>query len=189
MGRQATGTVQPTKDGGAWEARYTLHDGKRGPWGELPGSDGLTREQAKALAASYAPRVRAESGGGPGAETIEGYVKRWLDDREGRVASIKDDRARMRDHILPILGRLDARTATRDGFERVRDALDAKITKGELAWKTAGHCWSLVRKLGDDMANARNRELRVRADNPAAGIKRRSGESASRSSTCTRAIS
>jgi hypothetical protein len=32
----------------------------------------------------------------------------------------------MRDHVLPVLGRLDARTFTRD-VERLRDELDRKI--------------------------------------------------------------
>src|SRR5580692_3892385 len=45
-----------------------------------------------------------------GDETVEAYAKRWLDDRAGRVDSIRDDRSRMRDHVLPTLGPLDVRT-------------------------------------------------------------------------------
>ena len=169
MGRKSTGTVRPTQDGKAWEAKYTLLGGKRGPWGELPGSAGLDRPAAEALAASYAPSVRASSAGDE--ETVAKYVDRWLADRKTRVVSIKDDTSRMRDHVLPELGTLGARSITRDDIERVRDKLDDKVKAGDLSWKTAQNVWTLLRKLGDDMANARNRELRVRSDNPAAGVK------------------
>jgi integrase len=63
------------------------------------------------------------------------------------------------------------RTFARDDVELLRDALDAKITKGELAWKTIASCWTLVTSMCDDMANAKRREFRVRTDNPCRDVK------------------
>jgi len=118
-----------------------------------------------------APKVRQASAGAGSVETVEAYSKRWLDDREGRVNSIRDDRSRMRDHVLPTLGPLDARTFTRDDVEQLRDALDLKITSGKLAWKTAASCWTLVTTMCSDMVNAKKRELRTRDDNPCRDVK------------------
>ena len=113
------------------------------------------------------------AGGSPArpAESVEQYAKRWLDEREGRVHSIRDDRGRMRLHVLPILGPLDARTFTRDDVEGVRDLLDEKITKGALAWKTAASCWTLITSMCADMVSAKKRDLRVRDDNPCRDVK------------------
>jgi integrase len=104
-------------------------------------------------------------------EAVDQYTQRWLDDREGRVHSIRDDRSRMRLHVLPILGPLDVRTFTRDDVECVRDLLDEKITTGALAWKTAASCWTLITSMCADMVSAKKRELRVRKDNPCRDVK------------------
>jgi integrase len=105
------------------------------------------------------------------AEPVEQYARRWLDEREGRVHSIRDDRSRMRLHVLPTLGPLDTRTFTRDDIEHVRDELDEKITDGTLAWKTAASCWTLVTSMCADMVTAKKRELRTRDDNPCRDVK------------------
>jgi integrase len=105
------------------------------------------------------------------AEPVEQYAKRWLDEREGRVHSIRDDRSRMRLHVLPVLGPLDARTFTRDDVEHVRDELDEKITSGRLAWTTVASCWTLVTSMCADMMSAKKRELRIRDDNPCRDVK------------------
>jgi integrase len=175
MGRKSTGTVRVLQGetGPQWHAKWTRADGTRTEWLPLPPSIPLDDEPgAKACAARMAPKVRqASSEGRSEVETVEAYSKRWLDDREGRVNSIRDDRSRMRDHVLPTLGRLDARTFTRDDVEQLRDALDGKITKGELAWKTAASCWTLVTGMCSDMVNAKKRALRTREDNPCRDVK------------------
>lgn len=185
MGRKTTGTVRILKHEGQpyWHARYTRANGTRSKWGPLPGTPIVVapccyptdpecshRRQAKASAVKMAAKIKIASAAG-GVETVEGYSKRWLDDREGRVASIRDDRSRMRDHVLPVLGSLDAAKFTRDDVEQLRDALDAKIVKGELAWKTAASCWTLVTSMCADMVNAKKRELRAREDNPCRDVK------------------
>jgi integrase len=105
------------------------------------------------------------------AETVSDYAKRWLESREGRVNSIRDDRSRLRDHVLPLVGDFAVATLTRDDVENVRDALDGKITSGALNWKTVRNAWATFTKMCDDMANAKRRELRVRVDNPAFGVR------------------
>lgn len=169
-----------------WHARFTLpNNGKRTKYTEIDASiehgeccdlkaaDPCEHvRQARAAARIAAERVR-ESGGIPAdnSETLSQYAKRWLDDRDGRVHSIRDDRGRMRLHVLPTLGPLDARTFGRDDVERLRDDLDAKIVKGELAWKTAASVWTLVTSICGDMVDAKKRAFRVRQDNPARDVK------------------
>ena len=88
------------------------------------------------------------------------------------------------------LGRLDARTFTRDDVElaprraRHEDSLKASF-RGRRP-RTSG---PLVTSMCDDMENAKKRELRVREDNPCSDVKPPERGAASRSSTSTRASS
>jgi len=102
------------------------------------------------------------------------YVERWLADRKahGIASALSHDRGRLRKHVLPILGPLDVRTFGREDVERVVADLDRKIRLDEedenhLFWKTASNVWVLVAKMCSDMADAKDRALRVRDDNPA----------------------
>jgi integrase len=178
MARKNTGTVawmfNPITGKMQWHARWSLGKGKRTPKYVPIGADIPEHDRGAALADSerWAPTVRAAHAKSYGkGEHIEAYSKRWLDEREPRVNSIRDDRSRMRDHVLPILGPLDVRTVTRDDVERVRDDLDAKIIRGELAWKTVASVWTLVTSMCKDMASAKKRAFRVREDNPARDVK------------------
>jgi len=176
MGRKGTGTVRvlPNKDGIAqWHARFTRGDGSRTNWIELDPNIPLDDDvKAKQCAAKAAPRVRcATMPEGSDTETFGAYAARWLDDREGRVNSIRDDRSRMRDHVLPELGALEVRTFTRDDVERLRDELDAKIESGALAWNSVASVWTLVTSMCADMVSAKKREFRVRDENPVREVK------------------
>lgn len=104
-------------------------------------------------------------------KTVAAYAKLWITSREGRLTSVRDDRSRLRDHVLPLVGDLDVAAFTRDDVERVVESLDAKIVAGSLNWKTARNVWATFTKLCDDAANAKRRDLRVRGDNPAAGVR------------------
>ena len=104
-------------------------------------------------------------------ETVAVYADRWLKSREAKVSSIRDDRSRLRDHVLPIVGPLDVATFGRDDVENVRDALDVKIASGALSWKTARNVWGTFTKMCDDMVSTKRRDLRARRDNPALGVK------------------
>jgi integrase len=186
MGRKSTGTVRILKNeqgDRVWHGKWTLADGTRTEWLPLPGAIPLDDEPAaRAGAARLAPRMKqTREAEGTTVETVADYAGRWLDEREPRVNSIRDDRSRMRDHILPILGRLDARTFSRDDVERLRDDLDVKIGRNfsvdaegkrrTFSCKTAASCWTLVTSMCDAMVNAKKREFRTRTDNPCHDVK------------------
>ena len=149
MSRESTGSIKwmrNVKTGKPqWHARFS-----KGPRlgrtkyiaiaANIPEHD---REGALADARRWAAKARVAPAAG-GAETFEQYAGRWIDDREGRVHSVRDDRSRMTHHVAPVLGPLDARTFTRDDVERLRDKLDARIAAGALSWKTAANVWTLV---------------------------------------------
>jgi integrase len=154
------------------EGKSHWHARARGRWVPL---DARIAEENSGAATAAALEVALEVVSGAwtegASETVSEYSKRWLASREGRVNSIRDDRSRLRDHVLPLVGHLAVATLTRDDVENVRDALDAKIASGEMNWKTARNAWAAFTKLCDDAANAKRRELRVRADNPATGVR------------------
>jgi integrase len=91
-------------------------------------------------------------------------------DRDGRIASVGDDRSRLAHHVLPTIGSDLMADVTRERIEAVRDDLDRKIVAGSLSWKTALHCWTLVRSMLHDACSSKRRELRVRANDPALGV-------------------
>ncbi|HLK39415.1 MAG TPA: hypothetical protein VKU41_21800 [Polyangiaceae bacterium] len=66
-------------------------------------------------------------------------------------------------------------SVTREDVERVVEALDRRIALPDdaddhISWKTASNAWVLVSKMFKDAMNAKQRDLRVRTDNPAAGV-------------------
>jgi len=152
--------------------RLTLVDGSR-PF--VPLDPAIPREdvaRAKACARDVSEEAR-HSGLVPEhvRETVAEYAARWLDDRTARVNSIRDDRGRMRMHVLPLLGILDVATFGRDDVEKLRNALDRKIERSELAWKTAASVWTLITSMCGDMVTAKKRPFRVRDDNPCRDVK------------------
>jgi integrase len=176
MSRPCTGTVDWRPNANrpgtyCWHARYTRADGSRTKWEALDESIGKDDEDgARTFAAEFASLARATTRDGAG-ETLASYSARWLADRKTRLVSIRNDESRLRDHVLPIVGHRSVLTLDRNTVESVRDALDGKVTAGELSWKTARLAWSVFRTMCSDMANARRRELRVRDTDPAQGIK------------------
>lgn len=154
-----------------WHARTRLTNGHR-PF--VPLDPRIPHEDvkaAKAAAVAVAIDVEVTAATDSPKETVNEYAKRWLADREGRINSIRDDRGRLRLHVLPILGPLDAATFNRDDVERVRDDLDRKIANGALSWKTAANCWTLLTRLCGDMVNAKKRVLRTRDENPCKDVR------------------
>ena len=110
-------------------------------------------------------------------ETVAKWSERWLKARETRgVATFRHDQGRLKNHVLPHIGELLMRAVTRADLEVVVEDLDRKIalrrgTADGLAWKTAANVRVLVTKMFDDAVNAKARDLRVRSDNPASGIR------------------
>lgn len=155
-----------------WFTQLTLPDGAR-PLVELdPSIPEHDREAAKACALEVSEQARGSAAvSARNLETVAEYAKRWLDARTERgLASVSDDRGRLSTHVLPELGSRDVRTVGRDALEGLVEKLDAKVRAGAIAWKTAIHSWGLVTKMFADASGAKRRDLRVRADNPAAGV-------------------
>jgi integrase len=108
------------------------------------------------------------------------YAKRWSDWRETRSLScVKDDRARMTNHVLPVIGALDIRAVTRNDLEKLVEHLDKRIAEGTLGWKVAGngvverdpHVWR--RLLGEEARPPRaGDEPRGNVQGPERGVRK-----------------
>ena len=185
MGRKSTGTVRilRNEDGERqWHAKFTLADGKRGPWRPIDPNIPLDDEPAaKACAARMAPQVRRASAGGGASETVADYAKRWCEWRGGRgLGCVQDDRAALEKHVLDVVGALDVRAIARDDLKRLVTVLDDKARRGfsvdaeekrrPFGWKTALNAWSTVRALFRDARGAKDVTLCVRDDNPCDGV-------------------
>ena len=166
--------------GDHWKARVVLEDGSR-PWMHF-GPEITTEAQARAKAVHAALRIR-EIGGvrmaTPAAaaqalatEDTEAWSKRWLAARRERgQTTVDDDESRLKNHILPHLGRIPVKLVAKVDLERLVESLDAKILAKVIGWKTALHCWGLVTKMFDDASASKKVDLRCREDNPAAGVR------------------
>ena len=175
-GRPASGTVVWAGD--HWRIRITLLDGSR-PWFDL--NPRISEKEARKLAREASELARkekrvlispkGEAKEDPGGETVRFWSSRWLDYREERgLESVSDDRARVRDHVLPVIGDIAMADVTEDHIRDVVHSLDEKVGKGELAWKTASNVWVLVRKMFKDACSAKRRDLRVRKDDPTENV-------------------
>ena len=190
MPRKRTGTIQPYTDRTGlsyWRARIRLSDGSR-PWLRVPEAHGYSEERAREWAASMqeredregklaAAKVQLQAIAPPPAETVAKWSERWLKAREQRgLATFRHDQGRLKHHVLPLVEGIAMRDVSRTDVERIVEDLDRKIAlpptdSKRLAWKTAGNVWVLVTKMFDDAVNAKSRDLRVRSDNPASGVR------------------
>jgi integrase len=109
-------------------------------------------------------------------ETVREWVGRWLEWRTGRgLSTTPHDKGRLSKFVLPILGSLPIHSVARDDIERVVEELDRRIALPEghedrISWRTASNAWVLVSKMFKDAIGAKQRDLRVRQDNPAMGV-------------------
>jgi integrase len=109
-------------------------------------------------------------------ETVREWCKRWLEWRANRgLSTTPHDKGRLGSYVFPILGLLAIRTVTRADVERIVEELDRRIALPEgdaerISWKTASNVWVLVSKMFKDVVSAKQWDLRVREDNPAAGV-------------------
>lgn len=160
-----------------------LANGKRHTWPVAetdPPPAGVALAVPWAKAVSLARQARYDRGewqpsdcvSVPGiAETVAAWAKRWCDAREASgLVSVDDDRGRLRGHILPVIGNDPIATVPSARIEDVRDALDAKLRAGEIMSATVTKAWGVVTKMFADAQRAKDRSLRVRADNPVLDI-------------------
>jgi len=174
---------------GEWIGRVYTRSGKKPVVRLGKGSETMARERLGALQARMTAegieivdrrytRAVAPSERGPGlggllasTATVSAWSEVWLAERERKgIVSAPDDRARLRDHILPVIGTLPMASVSRADVERVVRALDEKVLAGALAWKTAQNVWGILSRMSRDAAGSKNPALRVRSDNPAQGV-------------------
>lgn len=200
MPRRATGTVLyvPAKAGeaqGHYRIRCTFPDGSR-PWFDLaPGPKSPQAEaRAKETAAAYsararkeglvlAPRVKRARGAAvandaPEGETLSKWSERWFTARTAQGLENQDaERSRWRKWITSTtirgreLGEHAIADITREDVEDLVAHLDAAVQAGECSWKTVVNAFGLASKAFSDASGAKDRSLRVRKDNPAAGVR------------------
>jgi hypothetical protein len=139
-------------------------------WKRLPSGTSPPRadETAKAWAEQAAADPELQRPGEGKAETVADWTKRWLNHREERgIVSIRDDRARMRDHIVPTVGASSTMAnVSKSDVKRLVQVLDNKILAGEVSWKAAHHVWTLTRPMFKDACSSKRAELVVHEDDP-----------------------
>jgi integrase len=108
------------------------------------------------------------------------FADRWVGSRKGKVGSVDAQASALRLHVLAVpvrggvtaFGDLKVSEVTRDDVEDVVASLDVKVaSEGRFAWKTAQNVWGIVTKMFDDAKNAKDRSVRVRADNPCVEVR------------------
>lgn len=177
MGRPRTGAVSPFRDE---QNRPRFRVGLTPPpplkgkqkWWRLP--PGVTPAKARATADAW----NEQSAENPAeffpelvharpSETVAEYSKRWLDERAAvGLTSVVDDRQRMRDHVLPVIGELEIAKVKRGDLRSLVAKLDDKVRAGELGWNTARKCWAIARTLFKDSCASKRSDLVAREDDP-----------------------
>jgi integrase len=100
-------------------------------------------------------------------ETVSEWHKRWVASRVAKGnTSTRDDKSRYETHVHPLIGDKAMAFVTRSDVEGIVEALDAKVRTGSLSWLTAWNVWAVVSRMFRDATNAKQRDLRVRDDNP-----------------------
>lgn len=175
MPARATGSVYRKGDG-SWAARMRTHDGRRVSV-DLPDctDEAAARREAAALSRVARERrraaVAAPSPPRAGASVGE-WIGRWFDGREARgLQSVEADRPRWSKWVAPALGGLDMAAVSTVDIETLVERLDASIAAGDVSWKTIANVWTLVRCAFRDACRAKNRAMRVRTDDPTAGVR------------------
>src|SRR5208282_1396182 len=69
-------------------------------------------------------------------------------------------------HVVPVIGSKPMAMVNRSDIERVVEVLDNKVQAGAISWKTALNVWGIVTKMFNDAQNSKQKDLRVREDNP-----------------------
>jgi integrase len=179
-GRPATGSIvweDPETKTKPIGVRVTKANGRR----KLVRFDpGTTAEDAIVLAPVLAERGRNSVDDDEG-KTVAEYAEQWCEWREARgLGSVADDCARLRCHVLPVIGTRPIVEVTRDDLKGLVSTLDARARQGfrqgtdgrrrSFGWKSAIHAWTVVRAMFRDACSAKRVDLCVRDDNPAHGV-------------------
>lgn len=173
-GRPRIGSV--SRHGDHLDVRVMLADDTRSPPRCLP--PGTSRARAREIALALTERELEKAKGRepsppPASETWAAWAERWFAWRDSKgMSSVKEDRG----HFHRVPADLKARPMAGEGkieridLERIVEQLDEIVQQDEISWKTAKNTWGTFTKMFADACTAKRLALRVRADNPAAGI-------------------
>jgi integrase len=119
-------------------------------------------------------RILAEKRGTPvpaSVETVRDWHGRWVASRVARGhTSTRDDKSRFETHVDPLIGGKPMAAVARADVEAIVEKLDGKVQAGEMSWHTAWNVWAIVSKMFRDASVAKQRDLRVREDNPCTNV-------------------
>jgi integrase len=171
------GTVVLTKTG-LRQGLITLADGRRHrvkPPYPKEWSDAMCKERAAWAQENrdtiYVPEKKAPRALKP-EDSHEPWFKKWCADREARgYTTIADSKGHYTKHIAPSIGDKSIKDWTPADMRKLCADLDAKVAAGGISWKTAFNIWGTATRMCDDACGSKVEELRVRDDNPAAGVR------------------
>lgn len=180
MGRKLTGNVEWHAEGkgGHWDARVPAPDGTR-PRIHLrkftehtDRGKNRAREAARARGELLKTAERIPAAPEKQGETADTWHERFLSStiRAHLKRANSDSAAHWKNWISKDIGHLSMASLTRDDIERVRDRLDGAIRAKTLMAKSAGNIWSTLTTALKAAQNAKQRDLRIRADNPALNV-------------------
>jgi integrase len=164
-GRQPAGHVEWT--GRVWRVRVTTPEGRR--WFALPTSLGPDdRDQAQALAKQIQEAARGAVPLGD-VVTVASYAGRWIESLPPGPTRGTYSRA-LTGHVLPVLGAMDVRGVTSKDVRALVSKWDAAVAKGVQATNSVTGYWTACRLLFKSACASKRDDLRVRTDNPCAGV-------------------
>lgn len=109
--------------------------------------------------------------GTPYKSGFETWFEAWIEDRKARgYTSTRENESHYREHIAPVLPEKHVRDWTADDMRALVNALDEKVRVGTISWKTASNAWGTATKMCKDACASKRDALRVRTDNPSAGV-------------------
>jgi integrase len=175
-GRPITGSPKRGPDG-LWRIRIPVPGTNRTRPMTL-GPDVQTEQRATSIAQAFHERLMEDPtllGEEKSADALTNaeYLDRWTEERKGRIHSAEATKADITRHVFDdaTLGNKRAALTTSDDLRRVVVRLNARVEAGEIEWSTARKVWAKTRCMFREMFTHEQDDLRIRKDDPTAGIK------------------
>jgi len=173
---RAKGTVTTTKRG-LLQGIITLPDGRRKRLKPFPkGTSEAMAKEKTAFYAEHPEKLKTEPKKAPRSlkpeDSHEPWLKKWCTDRLARgYTTVDDSLGHYTKHIAPSLGDKPIKDWTQADMRKLCADLDAKVAAGGISWKTAFNIWGTATRMCDDACQSKIEELRIRTDNPSAGVR------------------
>ena len=176
MSKERTGTLLRTRDG-RWQGMVSRGDGSRMRLPPFPKgtSESEAREllakKAKKAATTVAPKKSKPTPELKSDNAMTRWFDAWIADRVARGKGTDENTSHYVEYIKPAIGPKHIRTWTKADLRKLVRDLDAKVQRGDIAWKTAINIWATAKKMCDDAAESKLEDLRCRPDNVSAGVR------------------